>query len=1090
MVFPGIDMNHARYHMVLFFVVCLTLFALCSTNVLAAPATFDFSSLGTPTGGYKPQGNKFLVSAAFLNDISSASGGTVIFYNTGSVTSSGTFTIKADNTNLAAFDLADMRFSVYLNDSISNMIITGTKRLGGTVSQIISAQTMTIFNLYTLSGWGINLAAFTDITALTFDLTMGGIVDYLSFESITLDNLISAASMTTHISSSNTNTLFAKPGDLITISMTTSTAISTPTVTIAGHAATVTGISTGWTATYTMVGGDSDGLAAFSISYSDLRGYSGLPMSGTTASDGSSVTLDKTVPTLSNVHIVSSNTSTNLAKVGDTVSVSFTALETISTPTVTIAGSAATAIFSGGTWTATRVMASGDSEGAVTFSIGSYADAAGNGGTTVSVVTDGSSVTFDKTVPTLSNIHIASNNASTNLAKVGDTVSVSFTASDSISTPTVTIAGSASTAIFSGGTWTATHVMTSGDTAGTVTFSIANYSDAAGNAGATRSAVTDGSTVNFDKIPPALNSASYVDAYHVDLIFTEPVSGATNTINYAADNGLSIIGAVQQSGTTYRLTTSIQAIVTAYTITANTVNIVDAAGNPLSSSAHSAQFIRTNSAPGAPTIQSPLTDTPVSLLTPTLVVNASIDSDGDPVTYTFEVYSAASLTSSSLVATSTTASTSWSPSLTENTTYYWRVLASDGSLSSSWMTVADFFVNATNDAPSDPVVSLPVNSSMISSLTPTLIVINAVDPDKYDVITIDFVVATDGGFSNIISSTSITQGAVSTLWTLPVSLLTDDTPYYWRARARDNGVGALTSNWVSAAFFVNTANSAPAAPVISSPVTGSEVTSLTPVLTIVNSTDADKYTLQYVFEVDTTSAFNTVNKHASGNIAEGSVTTSWIPPTLADNTTHYWRAIAYDGQSYSPAWMATGSFFVNTANDAPGAPTLNNPSNNGQVTVLAPTLQVNASTDPDLDVLAYDYEIYSDSGLTSLVTSTTGAGTNWAIATSLSDNTWYWWRARAKDSHGAASDWMAASRFFVNNGNMIGSGDLNGDYAVDVSDALKSLRFAAGVENPTTLDIAHGDVAPLVNGVPQPDRKIDLGDAVVTLRKAVGLVNW
>ncbi len=69
-------------------------------------------------------------------------------------------------------------------------------------------------------------------------------------------------------------------------------------------------------------------------------------------------------------------------------------------------------------------------------------------------------------------------------------------------------------------------------------------------------------------------------------------------------------------------------------------------------------------------------------------------------------------------------------------------------------------------------------------------------------------------------------------------------------------------------------------------------------------------------------------------------------------------------------------------------------------------------------------------------------------------------------------------------------GDLNGDNVVDIADALKALRIAAGLDVPTASDIAHGDVAPLVNGIRTPDGKIDLADVVAILRKVAGLPSW
>jgi hypothetical protein len=69
-------------------------------------------------------------------------------------------------------------------------------------------------------------------------------------------------------------------------------------------------------------------------------------------------------------------------------------------------------------------------------------------------------------------------------------------------------------------------------------------------------------------------------------------------------------------------------------------------------------------------------------------------------------------------------------------------------------------------------------------------------------------------------------------------------------------------------------------------------------------------------------------------------------------------------------------------------------------------------------------------------------------------------------------------------------GDLNGDSTVDMVDALKALRIAAGLDTPTASEAGHGDVAPLVSGQRQPDGTIDLGDVVAILRKAAGLPSW
>jgi hypothetical protein len=70
------------------------------------------------------------------------------------------------------------------------------------------------------------------------------------------------------------------------------------------------------------------------------------------------------------------------------------------------------------------------------------------------------------------------------------------------------------------------------------------------------------------------------------------------------------------------------------------------------------------------------------------------------------------------------------------------------------------------------------------------------------------------------------------------------------------------------------------------------------------------------------------------------------------------------------------------------------------------------------------------------------------------------------------------------------SGIVTGGATVSVNDALKVLLIAVGVLPLTQADLDNGDVAPLLNGVPAPDGQIDVGDALVILRKVVGLENF
>ena len=102
----------------------------------------------------------------------------------------------------------------------------------------------------------------------------------------------------------------------------------------------------------------------------------------------------------------------------------------------------------------------------------------------------------DTTAPTLSPVHIASNNADPTKAVVGDIVTLTFTSSEGITTPAVTIEGT--TAAVTGGptNWSASYTIQAADAIGPVTFTISSYSDFAGNAGSAVSSATDGSSVS------------------------------------------------------------------------------------------------------------------------------------------------------------------------------------------------------------------------------------------------------------------------------------------------------------------------------------------------------------------------------------------------------------------------------------------------------------------------------------------------------------------------------------------------------------------------------------------------------------------
>ena len=148
----------------------------------------------------------------------------------------------------------------------------------------------------------------------------------------------------------------------------------------------------------------------------------------------------------------------------------------------------------------------------IPINISAYSDATGNVGTTLTATTDGSFVTYDKTLPTLPTVTISSDNTYDHLAASGDQLTLTIASDENINTPTVSMLGSTTDVTVTQGAtasnWTATKIVTGGHTDGTAAFNI-TFTDLAGNSGAAVNSLTGGDdAVRIDKTIPTITTAS------------------------------------------------------------------------------------------------------------------------------------------------------------------------------------------------------------------------------------------------------------------------------------------------------------------------------------------------------------------------------------------------------------------------------------------------------------------------------------------------------------------------------------------------------------------------------------------------------
>ena len=369
---------------------------------------------------------------------------------------------------------------------------------------------------------------------------------------VTLNDQALPILTTVEISSTNDSTNFAKVGDVVTLYVEANeTLYNTPTIEFKSGGDTITNSNAiniagapntdTFQFSYTIDANDTEGDITFKISnYIDRNSNVGVDV--ITLTSGSTITVDKVVPTLNSVTYSTSNVSALQSKVGDTITLDITASETINAPTVDfktngVTHTTQTMSGSGNSYTSSFVTSDSHADGDITFTISDISDQANNEGVNVNTVTSGNTLIFDKTAPTFSNLSLTSSNSVNTISKDTDVVTLVMTSSEDLTAPPTVLFKSGTTDLT---TVTATQPDVSDDTQfsasftvsnthvdGEIGYVISNFTDVAGNAGTTYTENSSG--VFIDNTSPTITSVA-VDGNNtqIELTLSEEVYSNSN----------------------------------------------------------------------------------------------------------------------------------------------------------------------------------------------------------------------------------------------------------------------------------------------------------------------------------------------------------------------------------------------------------------------------------------------------------------------------------------------------------------------------------------------------------------------------------
>ena len=384
-------------------------------------------------------------------------------------------TIYSDNAHNTS--LATLGDTLNITLEASEQIYNATLQILGTEMDMTESNNTAYANITVLENSQNGPVEF-NITAYDGAGNEFNVTQSVASANVIIDTVNPESSNLTIYSNNTHDTSLATLGDTLNITITANENLSSAEITILNstYAMNITGQIAN--ASVIVNASHADGQVEFNITTFDLAGNS---LTVTQANlNSQNLTIDRTNPTISNLTIYSDNAhNTSLATLDDTLNITITTNENLSSANITILGAMYTMSTSGMVANASVTVNSSHADGQVEFSITTL-DLAGNSLTVNQTNLNSPDLTIDKSVPSVTNLTLYSNNSDPSLARAGDLINITLEISEQIYNATLQILGTEMDMTESNNTAYANITVLENSQNGPVVFNITAY-DGAGN---------------------------------------------------------------------------------------------------------------------------------------------------------------------------------------------------------------------------------------------------------------------------------------------------------------------------------------------------------------------------------------------------------------------------------------------------------------------------------------------------------------------------------------------------------------------------------------------------------------------------------